>query len=282
VRGILWMLLSMVAFPAMDTLAKSLTQTLPVIEVVWARFFFTLVLLAAIYRHRLPRTLVSSRPGLQVVRGLIILTGAALFFAGIRFIPLSDATAVVAISPALVTALAIPLLRERVGIRQWLGVAMGFAGVLIIIRPGAGIVHWAVVFPLGTAVLFALHQIAARVLGHTDSALTTLVYSTGVGAIVASAAVPFFWVAPSLREWLFMAVMGILNAIGQFAMNRAFQVAPAVVVTPFTYSNLIWATLFGFMIFGDVPDSWTVTGAAVIVTSGLFILFRRRTRVRSR
>ncbi len=277
-RGILWMLLSTLAFSTMDTLVKQLAQYYPVVEVVWARSFFAMVLVVVIARRRLSGMLMTRHPGLQLLRGALVLTGTGLFFTGLRFVPLADATALMATAPVIVIALAIPLLGEKVGPRQWLGVAMGLAGAVIIIRPGAGVMHWAIVFPMMTAVLYALVQILTRVLGRTDRVMTTMVYTAGVGAIVTSAIVPFFWVMPTPRDWLFMTLVGFLGGLGHFAMIKAYQSATAVTVAPFAYSNLIWATLYGFLVFGDIPNRWTVLGATIIAASGLYIQHRRRSR----
>ena len=275
-RGILWMLLTTLAFATMDTLVKQLAQSYPIVEVVWARFFFAMILVVVVSRRRLSRTVMTHRPGLQLLRGALVLTATGLFFTGLHFVPLADATALMATAPVIVIALATPLLKEKVGARQWLGVVMGLTGAMIIIRPGAGMMHWAIVFPMMTAIFYALIQILTRVLGRTDSVMTTMVYTAGLGAMLTSAAVPFFWVTPTPRDWLFMAAAGFLGGLGHFAMIKAYQSATAVTVAPFAYSNLIWATLFGFLVFGDFPSGWTALGAAIIVTSGLYIQRRRR------
>jgi drug/metabolite transporter (DMT)-like permease len=270
------MLLSTLAFSSMDALVKQLGQSYPLVEVMWARSFFAMVLVVVIVRGRLFAMVMTRRPGLQLLRGALVLTGTAVFFTGLRFIPLADASALMATAPVIVIALAIPLLKEKVGARQWLGVAMGLAGAMIVIRPGADVMHWAIIFPMVTALTVALVQILARVLGHTDSVMTTMVYMAGFGTIVTSALVPFFWVMPTPRDWLFMVGVGFLGGLGQFAMLKAYQSARAVAVAPFAYSNLIWATMYGFLVFGDFPDGWTVLGTAIIVASGLYIQRTRR------
>ena len=277
-RGILWMLLTMLAFATMDAFAKYLTQSIPVPQVVWARYVFTAMLVVPMVGRRFPAVLITRRPALQVGRAVMVLLTTGLFFAGLRLIPLADATALVVTSPVMVTALSLPLLGERVGMRQWVGVAAGFVGAMIIVRPGAGVLQWAALLPLSAAVLFSLHQITARVLSRTDAAVTTLAYTAGFGVLITSAAVPFFWVTPEPIEWLYMAAVGLLGCIGQFSLIKAFEAAPAAVVAPLAYSSLIWAALFGLAVFGDAPDTWTVSGALVIVASGLYVQRRQRVR----
>ena len=277
-RGILWMLLAMLAFPSMDAIAKHLAQSYPVVMIVWARYIFAVGMIAFIVRPRRWGPVPAARPGLQILRGLLVLVSAVLFFAGLRFIPLADATALVITAPILVTALAIPLLHEKVAVRRWLGMIAGVAGAMIIVRPGAGAMQWAALLPLGAAFLFALHQIMARILGRTDEVTTTLAYTTVVGVLLSSAALPFFWVTPTFGDWALMAALSFFSICGQFAIIKAFKSAPATTVTPFTMTNLIWATLFGFAIFGDLPDRWTILGMAIIVTSCLYVQHRRRVR----
>jgi drug/metabolite transporter (DMT)-like permease len=275
-RGILWMLLTMLAFATMDTFAKYLTQSFSLPQVVWARYLFTGVLVVAMVGRRFPAVLSTRQPALQVARAVMALLTTGLFFAGLMLIPLADATALVVTAPILVAALSMPLLGERVGMRQWAGVAAGFVGAMIIVRPGVGVFQWAALLPLGAAVLFSLHQITARILSRTDAALTTLTYTAGIGVLIASVVVPFFWITPEPLEWLYMAAVGVFGCIGQFALIKAYEAAPAAVVAPLAYSSLIWASLYGLVVFGDSPDTWTISGALVIVASGLYVQRGRR------
>ncbi len=279
-RGILWMLLTMLAFATMDAFAKYLTQSFSLPQVVWARYLFTAVLVVAMLGRRFPAALSTRQPVLQVARAIMALLTTGLFFAGLGLLPLADATALVVTSPIMVTALSLPLLGEPVRRRQWAGVAAGFAGAMIIVRPGGGVLQWAALLPLAAAVLFSLHQITARILSRTDAAVTTLAYTAGLGLLIASAAVPFFWITPEPMEWLYMAAVGVFGCIGQFSLIKAFEAAPAAVVAPLAYSSLIWAALFGLVVFGDVPDAWTVSGALVIAASGLYVQRGKRARKR--
>ena len=275
-RGILWMLLAMAVAVVMDTLNKTLAQTFPVPQLVWARFVFHMVLVILFLGRRLPRVMVTRRLGLQVVRSFILICATILFVYGLSLLPLADINAILFVAPILVTMLSAPLLGERVDRRQWIGVALGFAGALVIIRPGSGIMQLAALFPLGAACFFALYQIITKQLSRTDQTMTTLFYSGLLGALAMSVAVPFFWVTPGAAEWLLLAMLGVCSGATHFCMIKAFEAAPAATVTPFSYSTLIWATLSGFVFFDHLPDAWTVVGAAIVACSGLYVARQER------
>ncbi len=279
-RGILWMLLTGICFVAMDSLAKHLTQSYPIAQVVWARYAFHFQLLALVLGPRLRRTMHTRRLGLQCLRSLLLLGATSLFFAALSFIPLADATAIMFVAPIVVTALAMPLLGERVGPHRWASVVVGFLGALVIIRPGTEAMDPAALLALCAASCYALYQIATRRLSATEVPLTTLAYTALIGVLATSALMPFLWLPPAPMHWFAMIGLGLLGGIGHFALIKAFQFAPAATVTPFGYSNLIWAVLFGYLIFGDLPDGWTVSGALVIAGSGLYIAHRERMRAR--
>jgi len=272
------MLVTGVCFVTMDALAKHLTQSYPVIQVVWARYVFHFLLLALVLGPRLARTVQTRHLGLQCLRSLLMLGATGLFFTSLSFIPLADATAVMFVAPIVVTALAMPLLGERVGPHRWAGVVVGFLGALIIIRPGTDTMDSAAMLAFGAASCYALYQIATRRLSGTEAPMTTLAYTALIGVLATSALVPFAWQPPTPTHWLAMAGLGLLGGAGHFALIKAFQFAPVATVTPFGYTNLIWATLFGYLIFGELPDGWTISGALVIASSGLYILHRERMR----
>jgi drug/metabolite transporter (DMT)-like permease len=170
-----------------------------------------------------------------------------------------------------------PVLGEPVGPRRWAAVIIGFGAVLIIIRPGAELLHWAVFLPLLVAACFAIYQITTRILSATDSSLTTLFYSATAGAVAMTLVLPFEeWRTPDLAGWGLMAFLGLIGSLGHFVMIRAFTNAPASSLAPFSYLTLVWATLLGFVVFGDLPDRWTVLGAVILAASGLYVLYRER------
>lgn len=279
-RGIIWMLLTMLLFVGLDTTVKILVQTYPVPQVAWGRFIFHAILLMLLLGRRLPATLVTRRRGLQFLRSFLLAVTTLQFFGGLYFLPLADMTAVMQSAPLILTALSMPLLGEHVGVRRWVGVAVGFAGTLVIIRPGGDAMHLAVLLPLGAATTFALYQIATRVLSRSDSTLTTFLYTPLLGAFALSFAVPFFWVTPDIEGWALMVLTGLLGGAGHFTMIRAFTCAPAATVSPFGYSAILWAALFGLILFDEFPDRWTIAGTLIIVASGLYILHREHVRKR--
>lgn len=277
-RGILWILMAGFLFATQDVIAKHLSASYPTTQVLWGRFIVPVVALAIYFNRRLPGIMATRRLGLQLVRSGLLCVMLGLLFSAYRSMPLADVTAIMFVGPILVTALSLPLLGEHVGPRRWAAVVVGFAGALIIIRPGAGVLQGAAFLALGAAVVSSIHQLMIRVLSRDDSALTTLVYTPLVGALATSAAMAFLWVAPDGEGWLLMALLGILGVGSQLGTIKAFEAAPAATVSPFLYVVLIWAGVYGFAVFGDIPDAWTLLGAAVIVASGLYIFRREQIR----
>jgi len=267
-------------FATQDVIAKYLSLSYPTAQVLWAHFIVPVAALVIILNHRLPGILVTRWRGLQVARSALICIMMGLLFSAYRFMPLADVAAIMFISPILVTTLSMPVLGEHVGPRRWAAAVVGFAGALIIIRPGAGVMQAAALLALGAAFISSIHQIMIRILSREDSALTTLAYTPLVGALATSIAIPFLWVAPDLEGWGLMALLGILGIASQFGIIKAFEAAPAATVSPFMYFILIWAGIYGVSVFGDIPDAWTLIGAAVIVVSGLFIFHREQLRGR--
>jgi drug/metabolite transporter (DMT)-like permease len=277
-RGIFWMLATMFCFIALDTMMKYLLETYSLVQVTWARFFFaTIIAILACGRH-LPRLAISRHPKQQMLRSVFLMTTTGMFNAGIRTTPLATATTIMFMTPVLVTILAIPLLGEKVGLRRWLGVLLGFTGAVIVVHPwdhGFGTLNHGLLFLLAAAVLNANYQILTRKV-RGDDPLTSLLYTAAAGAIVTSLLVPWFWQWPTAMGWLLLVGTGIAGGLGHLFLIRAFMSAPASVVAPFSYSSLIWAALFGLVIWGDWPDLWTWAGAALIIGSGLYIFHRER------
>ena len=276
-RGILLMLGAGFVFTLLDATGKHLTGTLPVIEVSWGRYLFHLLVLPLFLGEQSLRSaLHSARPGLQLLRSALLLGSTFFFFLAVKHIPLADATAIGFVSPLLVTGLSVPILGEHVGVRRWAAVVIGFASVLVIIRPGFGMVHWAMSLPVLTATCFALYQITTRILSRSDSAATTYFYSATVGLAVTSACLPWQWVTPDLWGWLSLGFLGIAGGFSHYLLIRAFAIAPASLLAPFAYAQLIWSIAVGYLWFGDFPDLWTLAGAAIVCASGLYVLYRER------
>jgi drug/metabolite transporter (DMT)-like permease len=238
---------------------------------VGALAFFFLPILIVLGPHRSLRIARTDRPGLQIARACAPLLAGALIIYGLKLLPLTDVTAILFMTPLLVTALSIPILGERVTIAGWVAVVAGFVGVLVIVRPGAGVLAWAALLPLGTATLAALLQIATRLL-KTANPLTTLFYTGLVGTVAMTLMLPFVWRSPSLEGWTLLVILGILHGAGHLCWILAFARAPASTLAPFGYTQLIAAGIFGFIVFGEMPDATTLLGAGIIVAAGLFVL----------
>jgi drug/metabolite transporter (DMT)-like permease len=277
-RGILWMLATMFCFITLDALMKYLMETYSLVQVTWARFFFATIVAFVTCGPRIGSLAVSRHPKQQLLRSVFLMSTTGFFNAGIRTVPLATATTIMFLNPILVTVLAIPLLGEKVGLQRWIGVLLGFLGALIVVRPwqeGLGVFDYGVIFLLIAAVLNANYQILTRRV-RGDDPLTSLLYTATAGAVVTSLLVPWFWAWPTALDWLLLMGTGLAGGLGHLFLIRSFRVAPASVVAPFSYSSLIWATFFGFAIWGDWPDLWTWAGAALIIGSGLYIFSRER------
>ena len=274
--AIAWMLVTTFFFGCVHTIGKYLVASYPVGQVVWGRYVFHLIFAMAVLGPRLTQVARTANLKLQLLRSLFMLGATAFYFAGVALLPLAETNAITSITPIFVTLLAVPVLGERVGPRRWLGVAIGFLGALVIIRPGSGVMDLAAGLLIACALFNACYHVTTRQLGIRDQPLTTLFYTAVVGTLAASTVVPFIWQPMDLAGWLLLAATGGFACIGHFSIIKAYQNAPAAVVAPFNYAILIWSVLFGFLVFGDLPDLWTVLGAAVIAGSGLYILHRER------
>lgn len=276
-RGILLMLAACTVLPVMDGIAKQLSETLPVLQIVWARYFFHLLLLSPVVFWRYGRqTLVPQRPGLQALRSVFMLGSTTLFFFGISYMPIADTLALAFIGPFVVTALSPLVLGEKVGPRRWIAVIVGFIGVLIVLRPGIGEWNWAALAGLGAGIVHAFYFLTTRKLSGSAPPLVGLTYAAVVGAIVTSLALPFSWVTPTAGEMMLMASIGLLAAVSHFMVMRSLDYAEATLIAPFSYSEIVMAVLVGLIWFGDFPDALTWTGIAVIIASGVYISLRER------
>ena len=278
-KGIALILASTVFLGTSDVTAKYLSATLPSIEIAWIRFLvFALIMTPAMVPGSPLYALRTARPGFQLMRGVALLGSSLFFISGLRYLPIAEASATGFVAPLFVTALSIVFLGERVGVRRWLATATGLLGVLIILRPGTGAFHAAAFFPIVSALCWAITLIMTRMMSGREHAITTMTYSSIAGLCVLSVLVPFTWVAPSWHDILFGVLIGVASTAGQWIVVLAFRYADASVLAPFSYSQLVWVSILGFLIFGEVPDIWTVVGAAFIVASGLYTAHRERVR----
>ncbi len=281
IRGILWMLAATALFSGTNSLAKLMGQDYHVVQVVWARYAFHLAFLVVILRGTIFPALRTSYLPLQLTRSTCLLMASMLYFYGFTLLPLAESAAMINITPILVTMLSAVVLREIVGIRRWTGVVIGFVGALVVIRPGLSEVSGAAVFPLSAAFAYALYQIATRRVSQNDSPMTSIIYTAVVGTIAGSAIVPFFWTSPDATGWLIMCGLGITGATGHYFMIRAYSIAEASAAAPFTYAAILWMIIMGYLVFGDLPDLFTLVGAAIIAASGLYIAKREREKKQS-
>lgn len=276
VRGIVLVVSSMIIFSVSDATAKYLSASLPPIEIAWLRYgTFLLILLPSILRHG-SASLRSHRPGLQLARGLGLLTSSVLFIFAVSAMPMADATATSFVSPLFTTALSIPFLGEKVGVRRWAAVVIGLVGMLIIVRPGTTAFHPASMFPLCSALAWSLAMVITRKMSGADSTVVMLVYAAGIGFLVLSAALPLVWVPPSVAEVALGVFIGLASTTGQWLVVCAYRRATASLLAPFSYTQLVWSSFLGFVVFGGLPDGMTLLGAAIIVLSGLYTVHRER------
>jgi len=273
--GIGLMIIMTACFSSLDASAKYVTNDLPLWMVLWGRYVFHFLFIMVFFLRGAPRDIIFSKNlKLQILRSVLIFCAGVTFWAGLMYLPLADCTIIAFIAPLLVTILSVFLLGEKFGFHRWGSVIIGLLGVIFVIRPGMGIAHWAVLLPLFSALFYATILITTRVLGQRENVLTTLFYTSVGGLILSSVMVLFFWKTPSPMQWLLLMWLGMLGAVGHFFMIKAFEKAPASLLAPFSYASLIWATLLGFFLFGDLPDAWTIFGAAIIISSGLYLVRR--------
>jgi drug/metabolite transporter (DMT)-like permease len=272
-RGIGFVILMTITFSSLDASAKYFTTELPLWVLLWGRYFFNFLFVALFFFRGAPAEIIHTRNlKMQILRSILLVSSTLTFWLALMFLPLADCVVILFVAPLLVTILAAPLLGERVGRHRWTAVILGFVGVLVVMRPGFTIFSWVSVLPFITALLYAGVQISTRILGRTEAPLTTLLYSSAGGAIICTVCVLFFWVTPSLQQWLVLGWLGFLGALGHYLMIKGYLLAPASLLAPFDYTTLIWATLLGFVLFGDLPDTWTVLGAIIIMSSGLYLI----------
>jgi drug/metabolite transporter (DMT)-like permease len=273
-RGIALILAAVFMFSSMDALAKFMLKAdYPLGGLIWARYVVNLLVMLALLWPRMGgRLFRTTRPGLQLVRGLLLVASTLCFYLALRYLPLAEAAAISFVGPVLTTILAGWLLHERASATQWLAVLLGFAGVLIIIRPGGSLFTPAALYPLLTAVLFSFYQIVTRVMSGNEHHYTTLFYTALIGGIITSIALPFSWQTPTLLQAAIMFGMGVFGGYGHYLLIRAVAYASPAALAPFGYSQLVWSTVLGYAVFRDFPDGGSLLGMAIVVSAGLLAL----------
>ena len=282
VLGMAYMSLAFFLVAASDAQVKVLTETFHPMQIAWTRQMGLLLGAVILLATKGTEILRSSNVPLQVIRGVLALLTATFFVFGLRFVPLADAVAVCFVAPIMVTAMGALFLGEPVGIRRWSAVIVGFIGTLIIIRPGFGTFHPAMLMVVLAATCFAVRQVLSRNLVVQDGVATTIAYTAFVSIVVLTVPLPFFWTTPgTLNQILLMIGVAGFAALAELLFVKALEVGMTVVVAPVQYTLIIWSTFYGWIIFGHFPDMWTVLGTVVIVATGFYIFNRERLLMRS-
>ena len=271
-KAITFNLLAWVMLPIMDGFAKYLSSDLPVLQITWARYFFTVAFTLPIMFFFFRKNLVwTDKPKLQLIRGLILLTANVCFFYSISIISLAKALTLAFIAPLIVTAFSPIFLGEKVGFRRWSAVIIGFIGSMVVIRPGFVEINLASLAALGTGVMYGFYLIITRKLSSSDNPLLTLLLTGVVGAIIISFVMPFVWIKPTLNQWSMMAAIGIFACVGHLFIILSLKYADASKLAPFSYFEIVTNIIIGYYFFSDFPDKWTFLGLFVIILSGIYI-----------
>ncbi|MDZ4074106.1 MAG: DMT family transporter [Hylemonella sp.] len=268
--GMLFALAALACFATLDTSAKVVSLTLPVLLGLWFRYIFQAVLTTAVMLPQRGRTIFHTRHlGLHVLRGALLATTSLLTFLSVAYMPVGEFTAIAMIAPLVVTLLAATLLGEHVSRTRWVLVAGGFAGTLVIIRPGGDLFGWHVLLPLAQVATHSTFQILTGKMVKTEDGVTMHFYTGWVGAILASLALPFIWVTPqTLPEWTALFLMGLMGTIGHFVLILAYRRAPAATLMPLMYVQIAFAMFAGWLVFGHMADGWSLLGMILIAGCG--------------
>lgn len=280
VLGIVLMLTGIAGFSVMDATIKWLTADYSITQIVALRSWFGLPLLClfALYGGGI-KSLRTRRPLVHLGRYLLVLALSFSFFWALSQMKLVDAIAITFAAPIFITALSVPLLKEAVGLHRWIAIGAGFCGVLAMLRPGLGVFQPAALVVLGSVVVYALLMITTRAFKATESTATLMLYPQLGMALTGIILAPFFWVTPSLTDLGLFALAGMFGSVGVMCVTHAFRLGPVAVISPFEYSALIWASLLGYFLWGELPDTITLLGAAIVISSGLYIIYRESIKI---
>ena len=282
-RGVLLMCTAGALFPIMNGIVKLLAATYEPQQIVWFRIVSHLVLVAVVFMPRMGLGLLRTRRiGTQFVSSVMMLLSTLFFFSAVKSIPVAEAISVTFVAPLAVVLLAWPLLGERITWYRMAAVIVGFAGVLIVIRPGSAVFQWASLLLLCSAMCYAIYQILIRRLAGIDAPATSIFYSVLLGAIIMSMWLPLVWKMPtSWTDWALLCSLGVFGALGHYCVAKAMTYASANFVAPFNYTQMIGSVIVGYFMFAEVPDFYTWLGTAVVVGAGLMVGWqgRRATKV---
>ena len=283
VTGIAFMIAGIFVVSVLDAIIKWLADDYHTFQLILFRCGFALIVVFLIVaRTGGVRSLMTRRPMGHLLRGITGVAAMVLFFYSLSLLPLAEVIALTFAAPLFVTALSVPLLGEPVGIRRWSAVFVGFIGVLVIVRPGTGVFAPEAILPVLASLSFAISMILVRRLTDTETSGAIVFYVTIAGLLFGAATAPGVWIEPAAEHWPWLVVIGILGGAGQFLMTQGFRFGEVAVVAPFEYSALLWAVLFGWLLWSELPDAWTLAGAAIVSGSGLYIVHRETMRGRRR
>jgi len=277
VKAIFYNLLAWAILPFMDVIAKYLSSDLSFLQITWSRYFFTVFFALPFMFFFFRKNLIwTTEPKLQSLRGMLLFFANILFFYSISVISMAKALTLAFIAPLITTALSPLLLNEKVGLKRWSAVIVGFIGSLIVIRPGFIDFNLATIASLGTGLFYGLYLIVTRKLHTADNPLLTLLLTGVVGLIIATFIVPFVWINPTLNQLLLLALMGIFACLGHFFLILSLKYADASKLAPFSYFEIVTNVILGYYFFNNFPDKFSWIGLSVIIISGVYISFRER------
>lgn len=281
--GIALMCGTVALFACLDTTAKYLNTEMDPFQIAWGRYTSAFILTLFVSNPvRQPALLKTGSLKLQILRSLLLVASTVLNFLALRWMQLDEVLSIIFTFPFIVAMASIPLLGERIGWRRWSAICFGFCGVLVITRPGFTAVQPAALFSLAATTCYGFYAVITRIVSRTDSNQTSLFYTNLIGALVMLPIVPFVWQSPG--HWTTVALMlmtGVLGSLGHFLLISGHKLAPASVLAPFIYTQLIWVVILGYVVFDHVPNVWTMSGASMVVGSGLYMIWRERKLGRS-
>ena len=280
-KSIIMILTTVFFFTMMDVVAKILVQTYPSMQVIWARYTSQSVVSILILAPILRKVLITNNLKLQLVRSTFLFLATFFFFTSLKYIPLAEVNAIFQVSPIIVTSLSAIILKEFVDIRRWAGVIFGMVGALIIIRPGSDLFSIYFTFPLLSAFCYASYIISTRHLNHEEHAATNFIYSSLVGTIIASILVIQDWTPIKNTDLFLFCIVGLLGGMGHIGLIYAFKISQASFLAPFNYTTLLFAGLWGFFLFDEIPTYFTFIGATIIVSSAIFIWIKDQNKNKS-
>ena len=261
-------------FASMDATAKYLMKEIGPAQTIWARYTVQALLVTVLILPKISIYGKTKYPKLQFVRSVALMMATTLFFFAFSRLGLAEASAIFNISPVLITLGAFLFLREQIGPRRVIGILVSLLGALIIIRPGSGVFTIYAILPLGAAIFYSTYSLATRFVGTDESPWTSLFYSAIFGAICYSIYIVFHWNPMSNNALLLTIIIGLFGTAGHICLIKALTLGEASLVAPFIYTNLLFTTIWGVVLFGNFPDFWTIAGALIIVAAGIYVWAR--------